>query len=736
MTAIKESASYQDFLASKLSIGAAQGLSLPPDKLHSALYPFQSTLTSWALKKGRAALFADCGLGKTLMQLEWARNIPGKVLILAPLAVAQQTVGQGQIIDLDVSYVRDQIYVGGDGVYISNYELMERFDESAFNAVVLDESSILKAYDGKTRTRLIEKWRDTPYKLCCTATPAPNDVAEIANHAEFLGIMTRAEMLAMFFVHDDNGWRLKGHAVDAFHEWLASWGMFIKTPSDIGFSDEGFILPPLSVEPVIVDIDTREAAMAQGRLFFHGLQGIQGRSAVRKMSMNERIDAAAAIINQSDEQWLVWCGLNDEGREMGRVTHESLVIEGKDKLDAKIRALSGFAEGKVKVLITKPSIAGFGMNFQNCHNQLFLGMNDSYEMYYQAIRRSWRFGQQQPVNVKVVISNVESPILENVQRKEREAEDLSQGIIRHIKRFEMAELGHDAINKDAYTEAKAEGENYTAYKGDCVERLKDVPDESIDFSVFSPPFQSLFTYSASDRDMGNSINQEQFFQHYRYFLQELYRVLKPGRIVACHVAQVAATIAHDGFVGIQDFRGRVINAFIDAGFHYYGDVTVDKNPQAQAIRTHAKGLLFAQLKKDASWLRPGLADYILIFRKPGENAVAIHPDISNDDWIQWAHPVWYDIRETDTLNVAVARENSDERHICPLQLGLIERCIRLWSNPGETVLSPFMGIGSEGYESLQLGRKFIGIELKDSYFKTAVKNLELANSKLSQQRLI
>ena len=725
---------YQDFLESKLKHRPSVGLAV--EALHPRLYGFQQALTSWALKKGRCALFADCGLGKTPMQLEWARHIPGRTLILAPLAVAQQTVSQAHLVDTEVKYVREQSYVSGDGIYITNYEMMDRFDESAFNGVVLDESSILKAYDGKTRTRLIEKWRNTPYRLCCTATPAPNDVAEIANHAEFLGIMTRQEMLAMFFVHDDAGWRLKGHAVDAFYEWMASWGMFVKTPSDLGFSDDGYILPELHVEPVIVDIDTREAAMAQGRLFFHGLQGIQGRSKVRKLSMDQRIEAAVELVNNSTEQWIVWCGLNPEGQEMGRLTHESMVIEGRDKLDTKIRAFMGFTEGNIKCLITKAKIGGFGMNFQNCHNQLFLGLNDSYEMYYQAIRRSWRFGQKHPVHIKVVLSNVEAPILENVQTKERQAEEMSQGIISHIKRFEMVELGQEAISKDVYTEDKVEGSDYTVYKGDCVERLKEVADESVDFSVFSPPFQSLFTYSASDRDMGNSLSQSQFFEHYQFFLVELHRVFKPGRIVACHVAQVAATLAHDGFIGIHDFRGRVIENFTNAGFHYYGDVTVDKNPQAQAIRTHSKGLLFAQLKKDASWLRPGLADYILIFRKPGENEVPIHPDISNEDWIQWAHPVWYDIRETNTLNAVVARENNDERHICPLQLGLIERCIRLWSNPGETVLSPFMGIGSEGYEAILLGRKFVGVELKDSYYRTAIKNLEAAHAKVNQQRLL
>lgn len=269
-------------------------------------------------------------------------------------------------------------------------------------------------------------------------------------------------------------------------------------------------------------------------------------------------------------------------------------------------------------------------------------------------------------------------------------------------------------------------ERYAIYGGDCVDVLAGLPYDSVDLSVFSPPFMSLYTYSPTERDLGNSRDADDFFEHFRFVIGHLLRVTRPGRNVCVHVGQLTATLAHHGFIGMIDFRGAVGKAFVDAGFVYHGEVCIDKDPQAQAIRTHSKALLFVQLRKDASWLRPALADYILVFRKPGENAVPVKPDISNNEWIEWARPIWYGIDETDTLNVRVARDDKDERHICPLQLGTIERCIRLWSNPGELVLSPFAGIGSEGYQAIKLGRRFVGVELKRSYFDVAKSNLVAA----------
>lgn len=272
--------------------------------------------------------------------------------------------------------------------------------------------------------------------------------------------------------------------------------------------------------------------------------------------------------------------------------------------------------------------------------------------------------------------------------------------------------------------------------GDSCERLAEIDDESVDLIVYSPPFESLYTYSPSERDLGNSASREQFLEHYRFIVDHLFRVLKPGRTCAVHVQQLAILKSREGYVGLTDFRGEVIAEHRDAGWIYYGEVTVDKNPQLQAVRTKAQGLMFVQLRRDSAMSRPALADYVIIFHKPGDNQVPIKPDIDNETWIKWASPVWYDIAEMSTLNPGSGADNSDERHICPLQLPLIERCVRLWSNPGELVLSPFAGIGSEGYEAVRLGRSFIGCELKPSYWRTAVENLRKAEGLRAQGTLL
>lgn len=726
---------YQTFLQSKRTIAHTAGLDVALSDIHPALFPFQKVLVQWALRKGRAALFADTGLGKSFMQVEWARLTKQRTLILAPLSVARQTVNEAQKIGVEVHYTRsgkDLI----DGINITNYEMLEHFNPSDIGAVVLDESSILKSLEGKTRSKLIETFKSVPFKLCCTATPAPNDTAELANHAEFLGIMNRQEMLASFFIHDNDqgsgaGWRLKRHAEQPFYRWLASWSMSVKKPSDIGaFDDAGYNLPELHVEPVIVE--TSHAP--EGQLFFTGLKGIAGRNNARKSTIEERVQRAIELVNSNNEQWILWCGRNDESTALAGGIANSVEIVGSDSSDSKIAAIEAFQRGEKRILITKPRIAGYGINLQNCHNMAFIGLSDSFEDYYQCIRRCYRFGQVHPVRAYIILSEIEQEIYANVMRKEQEAKLMSDRLIECVKSSEQEELAQ-ASRKEKYTVETIANEHYTLMLGDSCERLAEVADNSVDLSIFSPPFQSLYTYSPTERDLGNSRNPGEFYKHFSYIIDQLLRVMKPGRNVCVHVQQVAASLVNDGFIGLKDFRGDVIQKFTGQGFIYHGEVCIDKNPQAQAIRTKAKGLLFVQLRKDASWMRPGLADYIIVFRKPGENAVAIHPDMSNEEWIEWAHPVWYGIRESDTLNVAEGRDKDDERHVCPLQLGTIERCIRLWSNPGETVLSPFAGIGSEGYEALRHGRKFIGIELKPSYFQAAHKNLERILKKRTQATL-
>jgi DNA modification methylase/superfamily II DNA or RNA helicase len=724
---------YAAFLESKGHRVDPKGFE--PLPVHPALYPFQSDIVRWAVKLGRAAIFADCGLGKSFMQLEWARQISrmaqgisgttrrwrGQVLIVAPLAVGQQTIEEAKKLGLDVS--RDP----GALLQITNYEQLHKLDPADYAGIVLDESSILKSLDGATRTDLLKHWTSIPYRLACTATPAPNDVSELANHAEFLGAMSRVEMLATFFVHDsdDGEWRLKGHAAGDMWRWMARWSVFVRRPSDLGYPDEGWALPPLTIRDEVV------AAGVEGL----ELGGITRRGAVRKATMGPRIARTLELIRANPGQWLVWCGLNDEQDTLEEALGaECVSVQGSTSEEDRITREAAWRAGQVRVLITKPKVFGFGLNWQHCSQMAFLGLGDSYEAYYQAVRRCWRFGQANPVDVRIVISDVEGAIADNVKRKEEEAKKMAESIVAAMGDEQAGRVRE--TREDVYQPKEADGENWALLLGDSVERIKEIPDAAVGFSVYSPPFASLYTYSSSRRDLGNSKTHEEFFKHYSYLIPELLRVTMPGRRTAVHCQQLSKTKNTHGYIGWWDFRGDLIRAYEKAGWIYDGEICIDKNPQAQAIRTKSKQLMFVQKEKDSSWLRPAMADYILLFRHPVENPeTPVKTDVSNEEWILFAHPIWYGIRESDVLkSYREGRADEDEKHICPLQLETIERCIRLWSNPGDVILSPFAGIGSEGYVARRFGRRFIGIELKESYWQQAVANLQRADAEGPMER--
>lgn len=737
---------YEEFLSHKTPQAMAWGRKVEDGAINPILFPFQRAVTKWALNKGRAAVFLDTGLGKTFVQLEWARLIDVPTLIIAPLSVARQTVREGHKIDLDVQYVRSQAEVcGNKRIWITNYEMVDAFDFSTFGAVVLDESSILKAIDGKTRKRLVRLCSQIPYRLACTATPAPNDYIELGNHAEFLGICTQAEMLAMFFINANrehtivlNGkayrkkgsnkggqeWRLKHHAEEPFFRWLSSWAVAMTKPSDLGFDDNGFALPPMTVIPHMVATEYKP----EDRLFFTRLEGVGDRARVRKATVTQRAGVLRELVAAEPGQWIIWCGLDAESAATVATVDGAVEVKGSDAPESKARAFEDFQDGKFRVLVTKPKIGGFGMNFQNAHNMAFMGLNDSWETWYQCIRREWRFGQSSPVSVHVVISEQEEAIFQNVRRKEAMATRLRGGLIEHVREYERGELGAMAIPEEKYEERTVKGETWTALQGDSCKRLAELKDDSIDLSVYSPPFADLYTYTNSERDLGNSRGAGEFFQHYAFIIREMLRVTKPGRLTCVHTSDIPAMSQKDGYIGVKDFPGDVIRAYIAEGWTFVGRAFVQKNPQAQAIRTKSKALLFVQIRKDSSDSRPALVDQVLFFAKPGENAVPVTPvangELDNETWIEWAHGIWLGIRETETLQYSKAREGDDEKHICPLQLGTIERCIKLYSNPGETVLTPFMGIGSEAYMAVKLGRRAVGIELKPSYFDLAVRNLQ------------
>lgn len=436
---------YTDFLQAKAITAPMTGLVDIPELCHS-LFPFQRDIVAWALKRGRAAIWADCGLGKTAMQLEWARHIPGRVLVLTPLAVAQQTVAEGKKFGIECVYARED---NDADIVVTNYEMLRHFDPSEFMGVVLDESSILKSYDGKTRTQIIESFQQTPFRLACTATPSPNDMMELGNHAEFLGVMSRTEMLATFFVHDGGDtsqWRLKGHAERDFWRWLCSYAVSVRKPSDLGHCDDGFALPEL----VMHDVTVRVQDNTQGMLFPMEASTLQERLRARRDSTQDRVAHCAAIVNASDEAFICWCNLNSESEALTAAIPGAVEIRGSDKPEQKEQRLRDFSEGRIRVLVTKPSIAGYGLNWQHCHNVCFVGLSDSYEDFYQAVRRCWRFGQKQAVNVYVVTAETEGAVVSNIRRKEAQASILSESMVEHMREL-MQQALHGAVRtKDAY----------------------------------------------------------------------------------------------------------------------------------------------------------------------------------------------------------------------------------------------------------------------------------------------
>lgn len=761
MTTLDELESADDyvrFLEGKRISAPAAGFD--PRPFTAPLFDFQQDIVALACRIGRFCIWADCGMGKTAMQLEWARQVcdhtGGKVLILAPLAVAHQTVREGEKFGITCRFAATQSEVQ-DGITITNYEKLAHFNPLEFQGIVLDESSILKSYTGKTRNAIIQTFANTPFRLACSATPAPNDYMELGNHAEFVGVMTRTEMLAMFFVHDGGDtaqWRLKRHAEAKFWEWVCSWAVTIRHPSDLGYEDGQFVLPSLHIHDVIVNTPTHQLMDASGQANLFGVDAktLSDQRVVRKASLTDRVRATAEMVNASSDQWLIWCDLNDESKSLTASINGAVEVTGSDTDEHKQSAAIAFQDGKIRVLVSKPSIFGFGLNFQKCHNVAFVGLSHSYEAFYQAIRRCWRFGQINEVNAYIVYDAAEGRVVENIRRKEEESISMAQSMVEVMKQTTREKL--QAIHRQIMpyvTEVKS-GDNWTMYMGDCIESIKQVPDESIHYSIFSPPFASLYTYSNSERDMGNSKNDREFYYHFRFLAMELHRVIQPGRLVSFHCMNLPTSKERDGFIGVKDFRGDMIRIFQEAGFVFHSEVCIWKDPVTAMQRTKAIGLLHKQLNKDSALSRQGIPDYLVTMRKLGDNPEPISgpltefagenaPTRSSDPirdsiniWQRYASPIWMDINPSDTLQYRSARENDDERHICPLQLDVIRRGMQLWSNPGDVVLSPFAGIGSDGYVAIEQGRSFIGFELKPSYFECAVNNLQQAENEKKSVR--
>ena len=728
---------YDSFVAAKRRAELATGHQ--PNNLNEHLFDFQHAIVSWAVRRGRAAIFADTGLGKTLMQLSWADEVAshtgGMVLILAPLAVSEQTIEQGSTFGIEVRRVPHGGTPDAPGVWITNYERMNTIEFTELHGLVLDESSILKAHDGKTRQRIIDAAQGIPYRLSCTATPSPNDFEELGNQCEFLGVMSRTEMLATYFVNDtgDTGtWRLKGWGQSRFWEWMGTWAVVLRNPADLGFDGSKYILPTPAYIEHVVETDQ------SGDLFAKPAQTMLERRKAQRDSIEARCKALADVVNaDTSEPWLIWCHLNDEAELLQSLIPGSVNVQGSDRPEYKAEQMMRFSHGELRVLISKPKICGFGMNWQHCARMAFVGLDDSFEKFYQAVRRCYRFGQKRSVQVHLFTAENEGQILANLKRKEVQHHEMSANMIEHMKDIMNIELSGQVNIVDEYREDTHHGDGYTVHLGDCVKWTRRMADNSIDYSVFSPPFADLFVYSNSDHDMGNCKDDAEFVAQLRYLIHELFRVLKPGRNVSFHCMNLPTTKMRQGFIGLRDFRGDLIRAFQDAGFIYHSEVCIWKDPVVAMQRTKALGLLHKTIRENSTMSRMGLPDYVVTMRKPGDCEERVTHDGEQDLpvrlWQKYASPIWDDIDQGRTLNKLPARDENDEKHMCPLQLDVIERCIHLWTNKGDLVFSPFTGIGSEGYTAVKMGRRFVGTELKSSYWELACQNI--ADAKQEQEGL-
>lgn len=723
---------YEDFIASKAIKPIIAGFDV--ESVNSKLFDFQQAIVKWSLKRGRSAIFGDTGNGKTPMQVEWAKQVAdyteGEVIIAAPLAVAQQTVEMAKsLLGVDVGYARNPSQIKHQ-ITITNYEMLGEFDISSNAGIVLDESSILKSQTGATRNQIIDLSQACPYRLALTATPSPNDFMELGNHAEFLGIMSMQEMLAMFFTHDGgetSKWILKGHGRVKFWEWLATWAVCFRNPADLGFDGSRYELPKLNIHEVVLD-----SRAAEGELLPGVAAGLLGRNKARRDSLDDRIQAAAELANSFDEPVVTWCLLNEESDKLENSIDSAVAIQGSDSIEFKEKAISGFSHGEFNKLISKTSITGFGLNWQHCKKTIFASINDSFESFYQAIKRFHRFGQTEDVDVWVIYSEAEGPIYKNILAKWAQHETMQAEMVIHMREFMNKEIFGATSEKTDYVRQVIKADEYTLHNADCIDLAREIESDSIGYTIFSPPFASLYTYSNSDRDMGNCANHSEFYTHFRFLVDEMLRITKPGRLLSFHCMNLPTSKVNDGYIGIRDFRGELIKMFQDAGWIYHSEVVIWKDPVTAMQRTKALGLLHKTIRKDSSMSRQGIPDYLVTMRKPGENTDPIShtsEEFPVDLWQRYASPVWMDINPSDTLQFREAREDDDERHICPLQLQVIERAIDLWSKKGDLVFSPFTGIGSEGYVALQKHRRFIGSELKPSYYNLASKNLEAATKR-------
>jgi DNA modification methylase len=817
---------YEKFLQSKITLAEKHGFNIELNDIHPLLKPHQKDVVKWAVKGGRRAGFLNFGLGKTIISLETCRHIlkekGGNVLIVCPLGVKHEFQVDAGKIDLQkpVYITNTAEMIDGQQYYITNYERIRKgdIDATKFTVVSFDEASVLRSLDSQTVDALMAEFKKVPFRYVFTATPSPNRFLELTHYGDYLGIMDRGQILTRFFQRDSTkagNLNLYSRREKEFWYWMSSWACFVTRPSDLGYDDTGYDLPPINLEyhkvtfprDVIVDKFTNQTG-----LFANAAGSLVDSAKEKRVSIQYRIAKAKEIVGKTDKHWILWHHLTSEKDEIEKeFGKEVKSVWGSQNLDQREDFLTGFREGKYKFLSTKPKIAGSGCNFQyHCHNAVFVGIDYKFNDFIQAVHRIYRFMQDKVVNIHIIYTDAEEDILKKLLNKWSNHNKLQNEMTDIIKKHGLnSELYREDLKRKTFNEVEVfEGNNFKAINNDNVSELKTWKDNSVGLFVTSIPFGNHYEYSENYNCFGHNETNEKFFEQMDFLTPEIYRTLQPGRILAVHCKDRIrySYMTGAGAITTEPFMAHTQLHYIKHGFDLMGTITVTTDVVRENNQTYRLG--YSENAKDSTKMGVGLPEYILILRKrPTEtnNAYADVPvkkdkekysvgrwqidahaywksggeRLADDKllsklelkhiqklWKQMSfeegydykkhvaivdklkeygklpttymsvppvsvHPeVWDDISRMKTLNTIQAQKGS-EKHICPLQLDIIERLIERYSNEGEVVADMFGGIMSVPYQAIKMNRKGVGIELNKEYWKDGVKHLRNAEMKMN-----
>ena len=806
--------SYIEFLKDKVIKAPISGIEVSPAAISHALNQHQRDAVLWALKGGRRALFEAFGLGKSIQQLEWCRvlteKIGGKALIVCPLGVKQEFAEDAvHLLNIPApTYVRnmEEVKAADNRILITNYERIRDgdIDPYYFTACSLDEASVLRSFGSKTYQTFLPKFKGVKYKLVATATPAPNRYKELIHYGGYLEIMDTGQALTRFFQRDStkaNNLTLYPHKEKEFWLWLSTWALFIQKPSDLGYSDEGYNLPPLQVnyhmlantKPV-----NEEEKNGQVKLIKDFAVGLSAAAREKRESIDIRLAETRKIIDQSPaEHFIVWHDLESERHAIKHAIPEAKFIYGSQDMEEREKNTIGFSRGDFRILATKKELSGSGCNFQkHCHRQIFMGIDYEFNDFIQAIHRCYRFLQTKPVIIDIIYMETEQQVLEVLKKKWEQYNKLTESMEEIVRKYGLSR--NDAIvemqRSIGVEEVITKGKNYIAIHGDCVEETGEMQDNSVDMLLTSIPFGNHYEYCASYNDFGHNENTDKFFEQMDYLTPNLLRILKPGRVYACHVKDrvLFGNATGTGMPTIEPFHALTIMHYMKHGFQFFGMITVITDVVRENNQTYRLG--WTEQCKDGTKMGVGCPEYILLFRKlptdtsrayadtpvtknkeeytrgqwqldahafwrsSGNRQLSVddlkdmpisdirklynkysketvydfekHVELANAmdnknklpatfmciDPASWSPDVWDDVNRMRTLNTEQSQRRK-QMHLCPLQFDIVDRLINRYTNEGETVLDPFGGLMTVPLEAMKAGRKGIGIELNQEYYR-------------------